>query len=207
MSVEAAFAFFVAMLVFAATPGPGILAAVAQALATGVAPALWLSAGLVLGDLLYLLFAVFGLSAVAGLLGELFIIVKLIGGGYLIWLGWQLWRAPAGGLGAGDAALARATDGRRAFATGFLVTISNPKVVIFYLGFLPTFIDLAGLGAGDVLTLAALLVVALWAVLLVYVLGAHRARRLLRDPRAGQRMNRTAGAMLIGAGALLASRQ
>ncbi len=207
MSVEASLAFFAAMLLFAATPGPGILAAVAQALAAGVASALWLSAGLVLGDLLYLLFAVFGLSAIAGLLGELFAVVKLIGGGYLIWLGWRLWRAPAAAGCASDAALTRPGDGWRAFATGFLVTISNPKVVIFYLGFLPTFIDLASLTASDVLILAAVLVVALWAVLLGYVLGAHRARRLLRDPRAGQRINRAAGAMLIGAGALLASRQ
>lgn len=204
MSVESLLAFGIAMVIFAATPGPGILAAVAQALSSGPRPALWLSAGLIVGDLVYFIFAVFGLSAIASLLGELFVIVKLIGGAYLIWLGWKLWRAPPGTLS--DPELNPSVGNKRAFVTGFLVTMSNPKVVIFYLGFLPTFIDLTALTAADVVKLSLVLIVALEAVLLVYVLGAHRTRLLFRNPVAEQRMNRGAGALLIGAGALLASR-
>jgi threonine/homoserine/homoserine lactone efflux protein len=205
MSIEAALAFFVAMIVFAATPGPGILAVLAQALSAGTRPALWLSAGLVLGDLVYFAFAVFGLSAIASLLGELFNVVKLIGGAYLIWLGVQIWRAPIGHLTGAN--LPRAVGKKRAFLTGLLVTLSNPKAVIFYLGFLPAFVDLAALTPLALLQLMILLVVALALVLAAYVFGAQRAKNLLQSPSGERRLNRGAGAMLVGAGALLATRQ
>lgn len=79
-----------AMLILAASPGPGVFATVARSLASGFRPTLWLIAGIVAGDTMYLLFAVFGLSAFARQFGELFVLIKLLGGAYLIWLGLQI---------------------------------------------------------------------------------------------------------------------
>ena len=83
-----------AMFVLAATPGPGVFATVARALASGFVPAAELVVGIVIGDLVYLLLAIFGLGALAAVLGELFVVVKYAGAAYLLWLGWRLWHAP-----------------------------------------------------------------------------------------------------------------
>jgi len=87
MSLISALSLSIAMLILAASPGPGVFAIVARALASGFRPALAVITGIVIGDIIYLTFAVFGLSIIAQSLGELFIIVKICGGVYLFWLG------------------------------------------------------------------------------------------------------------------------
>ena len=79
------------MLVLAASPGPGVFATIARALASGFRPSLAVIGGIVLGDVIFLLFAAFGLSMVARALGNMFFIVKICGGAYLIWLGIRIW--------------------------------------------------------------------------------------------------------------------
>ena len=79
------------MLVLAASPGPGVFATTARAMASGFRPALAVIWGIVLGDIIFLLFAAFGLSMVARALGNLFFIVKICGGAYLVWLGIKIW--------------------------------------------------------------------------------------------------------------------
>ena len=80
MTIYSAIGFSVAMLVLAASPGPGVFATVARALASGFRPSLAVISGIVLGDVIFLLFAAFGLSMVARVLGNLFFIVKICGG-------------------------------------------------------------------------------------------------------------------------------
>ena len=79
------------MLVLAASPGPGVFATIARALASGLRPSLVVICGIILGDVIFLLFAAFGLSMVARALGNMFFIVKICGGAYLIWLGVRIW--------------------------------------------------------------------------------------------------------------------
>lgn len=93
MTIESSIAFTIAMIILAASPGPGVFATVAQALAGGFRSTLEVIAGIVAGDLVFLLLAVFGLSALARTLGEFFIVIKIAGGCYLIWLGIKMWLA------------------------------------------------------------------------------------------------------------------
>lgn len=86
MTIYSAIGFSVAMLILAASPGPGVFATVARALASGFRSALAVICGIVLGDIIFLLFAAFGLSMVARVLGNMFFIVKICGGAYLVWL-------------------------------------------------------------------------------------------------------------------------
>ncbi|WP_338100610.1 LysE family translocator [Salinicola corii] len=86
---------------------------------------------------------------------------------------------------------------------GFLISASNPKVILFYIAFLPTFVDLERLGGSALALLAGLTVAGLMAGLCLVAAGAARARRALRSPRAQRRLNRGAGSLMIGAGALL----
>ncbi len=95
MTLSSALAFAAAMTVFALSPGPGIVAVVSTAVNRGFWYALALGVGLVLGDLVFLLFAAFGLSLIARALGEIFVVVRYLGAAYLVWLGVQAWRAVA----------------------------------------------------------------------------------------------------------------
>lgn len=190
-----------AMFLLAVTPGPGVLATVARALGSGFRPAAMVVLGIVLGDLLFLLLAIFGLGALAAVLGDLFVGVKLLGAAYLVWLGLQLWRAPAepaNGMNGQD----RGAGGD--LLSGLLITLANPKVILFYLGLLPTFIDLEQLTAVHILLVAIVVSTVLAATLLGYALAAARARQLIRSERAARLMNRTAGTAMLAAGTTLA---
>jgi len=204
MTVHTALSFFIALFIFGITPGPGVFAVLARALASGAGACLGLAIGMVVSDLLYLLFACLGLAAIAHQWGDVFTLIRWCGAAYLVYLGVRLWREPL----APTEVLPQ--EGRRqaaGFIQGFLISASNPKVILFYLAFLPTFMDLGTLGAGDVVLALVLSGVALMLALMSIALGAARARRLLRTPRAAQGLNRGAGAIMIGAGIFLATRR
>ena len=191
-----------AMFVLAVTPGPGVLATVARALSGGFRPAAVLVVGVVLGDLIFLLLAVFGLGALAAILGDLFVVVKYLGAAYLLWLGWRLWQtrsadAPSPRIG---------TSHTGSFLAGLLITLANPKVILFYLGLLPTLLDLQALTLTDLVLVVLIVSGVLGATLLGYALAAARARELVRHPRLAQALNRTAGGAMILAGVTLATR-
>ena len=85
-----------AMFLLAVTPGPGVFATVARSLASGFGHAAVVVAGIVTGDLLFLLLAIFGLASFAELLGDFFLVVKIAGGLYLLWLGYRIWTSKPG---------------------------------------------------------------------------------------------------------------
>ena len=203
MSPEGALTFFVAIFIFGITPGPGVFAVLARALTSGARSCVFLSLGMVVSDILYLIFACLGLAAIATHWGGLFEIVRWLGAAYLIYLGVRLWRAPVDGEI--EAPRSIAAHGA-SFLQGFLISASNPKVILFYIAFLPTFMDLAALRAQDIALASLLTLAALMLGLMLIALGASRARRLLRTPRSVRLLNRGAGSIMMGAGVYLASR-
>lgn len=192
-----------AMFLLAVTPGPGVFATVARALASGARHAAVVVVGIVIGDLLFLMLAVFGLAVLAEVLGDLFTVVKYLGAAYLIWLGIRLWRMPA--VNHAIREVAELSWGAN-LLSGLVITLGNPKVILFYLGFLPTFVDLTRLTANDVATIAVVVSVVLGGVLLGYAFAADRARRWFRSARAERMLNRSAGSVMIATGAVLAVR-
>jgi len=82
-----------AMLLLAITPGPGVFATVARALASGFKQASLVVVGIIIGDLIFLLMAIYGLSALSDIFGNFFTLVKYLGGAYLMWLGYKVWTA------------------------------------------------------------------------------------------------------------------
>ena len=192
------------MLILAASPGPGVFATVARALASGFRPALAVIGGIVLGDIIYLLFAAFGLSMVARALGNLFFIVKICGGAYLIWLGIKIW------LQDPEPLCDTPDDDRRCrwgnFISGLVITLSNPKVILFYCGFLPTFLDLSTLTALDLAIVVGIISTVLIGVLGSYAYLASRARKMFTRKRSVRRLNRAAGGVMVAAGVAIAVR-
>ena len=204
MTVYSAIGFSVAMLVLAASPGPGVFATVARALASGFRPSLAVICGIVLGDVIFLLFAVFGLSMVARALGNMFFIVKICGGAYLIWLGLRIWFQKPEPVTANQNRNIHSQWGN--FATGLVITLSNPKVILFYCGFLPTFLDLSALTLIDLVIVVTIITIVLGCVLGTYAFLASRARRMFTNQQAVRRLNRAAGGVMVAAGVAIAIR-
>ncbi len=192
--------FGAAMFVLAASPGPGVFATVARALASGFASAAVLVLGIITGDLIFLLLAIYGLSSVAELLGSFFILVKYAGGIYLIWLGIKIWQSSPQTSATTKTPKLRA---KQTFTSGLLITLANPKVIFFYLGFLPTFVDLNSLTHTDVISISCVMATVLATVLLFYAWTAARTKQLFSNSRTVTNINRCAGGVMITAGSLL----
>ena len=190
-----------AMLLLAITPGPGVLTTVSKALSAGFVRTIPLILGIVLGDLLFLLFAVYGLSFVAESFHGLFGWIRIAGALYLIGLGVTLWRTKAQAH-AGPLPYAS----RQSFLSGLSITLGNPKVILFYLGFLPAFMDLETLSGYDVLTVATIVSLILGSVMLLYALVASRAKALFQNDKRQKLIQQIAGTVMISAGVLLLSK-
>lgn len=192
--------FAAAMFVLAITPGPGVFATVSKALSSGFRSTLPVIAGIVVGDLVFLLLAVYGLSAVAESCNSLFVVIRYLGGCYLIWLGIKLWRSTPRAEDVGEGTH---RTGRYSFLSGLSITLSNPKVILFYVSFLPTFIDMTALAPVDVAAVGGVLSAVLGGVMAFYAFTASRVRRVCKSTIARRRMDRVAGTVMAGAGAAL----
>lgn len=202
MTVSSIAALFAAMTLLAAMPSVSVLAVSARAASSGFAHGACTALGVVAGDLLFILLALFGLALLVDALGGLFVLVKYVGGAYLIWLGIALWRSrtrPARAGAAGGASLGSS------FMTGLLITLGDQKAILFYLGFLPAFMDLSAVTCADAAAVAAVAVVAVGGVKLGYAYAAHRAGAVLGG-RVGGFMNGAAALLVIAAGIVVMAR-
>lgn len=207
MSFESALTFFIAIFIFGVTPGPGTFAIIARALTEGARCCTLLALGMVTSDLIYLVLACFGLATIAENWNELFTIIRFVGAGYLLYLGYKMFTATPEqhpSLNPDARQNVRKGNTLASFIQGVLISASNPKVILFYIAFLPTFMDLTLLSGQDILLAASLTLVALMSGLMMVAWFAARAARLLSTPVAVQRLNRTAGSIMMGAGLYLA---
>ncbi|MEA3466707.1 MAG: LysE family translocator [Thermodesulfobacteriota bacterium] len=197
MTIPTLLAFAAAMFLLAASPGPGVFATVARALASGFSHAAVLVLGIVVGDLIFLLLAIYGLASMADILGSFFTFVKYAGGLYLIWLGFKIWcSTPEAPSVQGVQELSLGKN----FMSGLVITLANPKVIFFYLGFLPTFVDLRSLTQLDVLVISMVVTTVLASVLLFYAWTASHAGQIFKSKKTLQAINRSAGGVMMTAG-------
>jgi threonine/homoserine/homoserine lactone efflux protein len=187
-----------------AAPGPGIAAIVARGLAHGLKGTPAFILGFVAGDLVWFGIAATGLAALAKTAATLFVAIKWIGVAYLLYLAWKLWSAPAESV-----KVAESDDGQhgwRAFVASFLLTLSNPKAILFFLALLPTVIDLASMNTVRFLEISAAIIVVQPLVLGTYAVLAAKARDLFTTPKAVRRLNRSSGLAMAGAAVVVATR-
>lgn len=204
MSFESGLSFLIAVFIFGITPGPGVFAILARALIHGARSCLALSVGMIISDIAYLIAACFGLAAIATHYGEVFFVVRIVGALYLLYLGYKMWTAPVNfDLDSSDQ---KQLSKRMGFLQGFLISASNPKVILFYIAFLPTFMDLTVLSGTDIVIASGLTFIGLLAGLMLIATFAARARIWFQSERAVRGLNRSAGSLMIGAAAYLAGR-
>ncbi len=192
-----------ALFVAAAIPGPGMTAVVARALGSSFSATVPMGLGLILGDLFYLTAVILGLSVLAHTFGMAFMVIKFAGAAYLAYLACKLWMA---GIAIADLHAGRRSGFAMTFLSGLLITLGNPKTMLFYLALVPSILDLKAITLADfaVLVVATFLVLAV--VLVPYILLAARIRLLMKQPKPLRILNRVAASFLAGSAALIAIR-
>lgn len=203
MSLSALLIFAVALLVAAGTPGPSVAALVSRVFTNGLRDVLPFIAAMWLGEALWLTLAVTGLAALAQVFATVFIALKYAGAAYLLYLAWRMWRAPAE---IGQGSLPPERRPLRMFGVGLLVTLGNPKIMVFYVALLPTLVDMRALTLAGWAELTLTLLIVLAMVDLSWAFFAARARHLLRSRRALRIANRTSASVMAGAAVAIASR-
>ena len=182
-------------------PGPVWVALTARALSGGFASAWPLAIGVALGDLLWPLTAIFGLTWILSIYGDFLQMLRYVAAVIFIVMGVLLIRKPA---------VAPSADSRMTkpgmwagFLVGVAAVIGNPKAILFYMGVLPGFFDLSRVNGGDIALI--LLISATIPMLgnLCLALFLDRARQLLSSPRSIRRLNVISGTLLIGVGAVI----
>lgn len=203
MSLEIWLAFTLASAVLLAIPGPTVMLVVSYALGRGRSSGWATVPGVALGDLTAMTVSLLGAGAVLAASATLFTALKVAGAIYLVWLGVRLWRASPSLPDTTEAPAVRHGFAGM-FSNAFVVTVLNPKGIIFFVAFVPQFVDptrpviaqFAILEATFV-TLAALNVI-IWA----YLAGELRTR--FAKPGTLRVLNRLGGVFLIGAGLVTA---
>ena len=181
-------------------PSVSVLTVTARAAAFGFSHGLFASLGIVAGDIVFILVAVYGLALIAGMMGDQFTWIQYIGGVYLIWLGVSLWRAEA---------RARKAEGLResswssSFLAGLLITLAYQKAILFYLGFFPAFVDLTQMTPTDTLTIVIIAALGVGGAKLVYAWLADRASLVLQNTAAIRGINLLAAAVMFAVGIAL----
>ena len=203
MTSESAISFFLIIFIFAITPGPGVFALLARSLASGARPCISMALGMAVSDVIYLILACFGLAVIAEQWAGLFLVIRFAGAGYLLYLGWKMWTASAETALQNKVSAASFTTAK-GLLQGFLISASNPKVIFFYIAFLPTILDLNSLTPADIALASVLTLVGLMMGLMSVAVCASSARRFFTSRRAVRGLNRTSGGIMIGAGSYLA---
>ncbi len=196
MTVQAILALILALSIFVASPGPGVFAVIARALSHGFLASLSFIVGVIIGDLTYLSLAILGLSAIATAFGQLFILVKILGGFYLIYLALKSIRTAKDNSEA-------AQGKKQGFLGGLLLTLANPKVILFYLGFLPSFVDLNNLTLNSAAILVLIVALVILFVLGSYAFFAARLRGFFQNEQARAQLKRVSGVFLLAIGIIV----
>jgi len=180
MTVAQFSALFATMFAIAIVPGPSDLLVVGRAIAAGFAHGAAVTIGIVVADYVFILAALLALEFLATELNALFRVVQYAGGLYLIALGYSIWRGRRRITGVAEQ---RAPSLAASLSAGLLTTLADPKAILFYLGFLPAFIDLATVTWRDAALVMAAATFTIMSIKLSYAFVAARAKVWLEDHR------------------------
>ena len=182
------------------TPGPDTAVVTKHALFGGRRGGLFASLGVCTGLTIWTLAAAAGVAAVLRASATAFLVLRIAGALYLVWLGIQLLRNRAHDDGAAAPAVAR-----RAYRQGLLSNLGNPKIAVFFTGFLPQFVHGHDAGFASLLALGLIFCALTVTWLTLYATLAARGARVLRRPGVRRALDRCTGAVLVAFGIRLAT--
>ncbi|MGP4130970.1 LysE family translocator [Pantoea tagorei] len=188
--------YIAALGLAAAIPGPGMTALVARSVSGGARTGFTMLAGLILGDLIYLTTAVFGLAVVAHSYSSVFTLINWAASLYLCVLAWQFWRYQPKAISIDQKATTQ--ELASAWLSGLTITLGNPKTIAFYLAILPLVISLDNVSlqiwGGMLVPLTIFVLLSFGAV---FILAALKIRHLLTSAKAQRRLFRSAGVIML----------
>lgn len=204
MSFEHWFAFAAASAVLLAIPGPTILLVISYALGHGRKVAGATVAGVALGDFTAMTASMLGLGALLATSAAIFTVLKWVGAAYLVWLGIKLWKAPVVSDSGSTLETSPAERPLRIFIHTYAVTALNPKSILFFVAFLPQFLDLSRPLFAQMAIFETTFLILATINAALYAWLAAAAGSTIRKPNVRRIVNRLGGSLLIGAGLLTA---
>ena len=196
MTLSSMIALFGTMFVLAAIPSSSVLIVISRSATSGFSHGVLAALGIVTGDIIFILIAILGLSLLADSMGDMFVLVRYLGGAYLVWMGISLLRAKPAELKvekSGSASLSSS------FISGLLFTLADQKAILFYLGFLPAFIKLSSLTLADIAVILTITLFAVGGAKVAYAFMAGGVASLFTD-RAKRALNIASGSLMLAIG-------
>ena len=189
-----------ATFVYAISPGPGLFAVLAISTRYGPIPAIWLSLGHTIGDIIYVALAMLTLNVLSEVISNSMLYVKKLGASYLIYIGYQQWRSK--GISFEQSSQKNST--LKLLMAGFVVGVTNPKTIIFYLSFLPIFIDLNNLTVVTEIEVISVIGFTVFFVLSLANIMGIKLRKHIENPIIIKRVNELTGITMILVGCFVA---
>ncbi|MGD8526451.1 MAG: LysE family translocator [Thioalkalispiraceae bacterium] len=186
----------------AALPSASVALVVTRSATLGMVNGFAVAAGIVIGDLFFIVLAILGLSVIAETLGNLFVVIKYLGAAYLLWLGLTLLTAKSKPLVTAEA-IENKHSVITSFLAGFFLTLGDIKAIFFYASLLPIYVDLASLQAADMFIILLVTVVAVGGIKVIYALSATKLASLARRHQFENATRKTAGGFMLTAGSYL----
>lgn len=190
----------IAAFIFGISPGPGTLAALTISTSKGLRSGLILSAGEAVGDVVYLTIAILSLGYLSNILEPVMSVVRWIGAGYLIYLGITQFRSKNFDLNLHSHSSKNVI---KLFFSGFLIGGTNPKVILFYLSFIPLFLDLSNINLISALQIIMIVYLSVFISLIVVCITGNQIKSLIKKPSHSKKLNQSTGVMMILIGVLL----
>lgn len=201
MELHVYLAFLVATSIMIALPGPSVILTVAHSISFGWKSGIATVAGATVGIAVQLIIAAIGLTSLLNIVAGAFEWLRWAGAVYLVYLGVKQWRSASEPMEITTSEVSR----KNLFVQGVVITILNPKSLVFIAAFLPQFIDITRpLGVQFLLIVPTFLFIT-FTVTSVWALVAGSAREFLRSPRAIKTVSRTSGGLMVLAGMGLAA--
>ena len=199
MNFEILLAFLLGMIVLSATPGPGVFASVSKALSEGFKSSLIFIGGLVIGDIIFFILALIGITAISKLMGQFFFVIKIIGGVYLIVLGINIIKRKKEETAFDD--LKRSKT--KSLTGGLLVTLGNPKPILFYASIVPAIIDINQIQIYEVIAIIFIITAVSFIVIGSYCYLAIVSKSILMRKQVQRRINTVSGLIMIAVGSFI----
>lgn len=194
MTLTTLAAMFSAMLALAVIPDASAVAVATRSIASGIKHGVIVIAGIITGDLIFILIAVYGLSAISSAMHDLFIVIKYLGAAYLVFFGFVLLKAEPEVI---EIDGIKDSSWHASFFCGLLITLGDPKAILFYISFLPAFVDLSMIKTIDIGLILLTAIAALCCSKLVYAFMADRSRMLFKSTKAKKGINSVAAGIML----------
>ena len=202
MTIENYIALFITMFVVGIVPGPAVFAIATTAATDGFKRGAYMTASLLLADYVFIILTLSGLSYVAELLGEAFVLIKYACAAYLLWIGLSLILAKP------TIAAEKAPEKSKhtVVLAGFLLTLNNPKAIMFYVALFPAFVDINSMSLIDTLGIMICATLAFGSVNIALAYTTAKASQYVSSSNKSGIMRKCAGLVMAGTGLTVAAR-